>query len=116
MGGYTLKALRIAIHGKYLLFRSIDHLVYSSRFEEFFKENPNIAVELVNGQTRYVKKRMDKFYVDNLSYKKLRYLASSLKIINYSRMSKAQLEKAIDKRRDEISDLNKTKRNEVVSD
>lgn len=109
MGGYTLRALRVAIHNKCLLYRSIDHLVKTKRFEEFFLENPNVVTDLLNGQTRHVKRRIEKYFENNLSYVKLRYLASSLKIINYSRMSKRQLEKAIEKRRNELSDHSKTK-------
>lgn len=109
MGGYTLRALRVAIHNKYLLYRSINHLVKTRRFEEFFRENSNVVTDLLNGQIRYVKRRIEIYFEDDLSYTKLRYLASSLKIVNYSRMSKRQLEKAIEKRRDELSNHNKTK-------
>ena len=101
--------LRVLIHNKYLLYRSIDHLVQSERFEAFYKENSNVSIDLIHGQTRYVKRRLELFYDNDLSYSKLRYLASSLKIVNYSRMSKSQLEKAIDKKRTELSNQSKIK-------
>lgn len=108
MGGYTLIALRVIIHNKYLLYRSIDHLVKTKRFEEFYKKNSNVAIDLLNGQTKYTKNRIEKYFDNDSSYLKLRFLASSLKIINYSRMSKRQLEKAIDKRRNELRDHSQT--------
>lgn len=109
MGRYSLKALRLAVHSRYLMYRAIERLVHSDRFAEFYKNNENVAKELLEGRTRYVKIKMKEYYKDDLSYIKLRFLASSLQITNYSRMSKGQLERAIDKRRTEISNSSEKK-------
>lgn len=99
MGADTLRELRFAIHRLSLKFRAIDHLVYSDRFKEFFEKH-DVSDLLKAGKLNEVKKQIEEYYGEELTYKKLRYIAASMQIPNYSRMSKEQLEKNIDKKRD----------------
>lgn len=99
MGTNTLNELRFAIHKTYLRFRAIDHLVYSDKFKDFFEEH-DVSELLKEGKLDEVRNQMSEYYGEELSYKKLRYIAASMQIPNYSRMSKGQMEKKIDEKRD----------------
>lgn len=97
LGTNTLAELRGAIHGLHLRYRAIDHLVYGSRFKEFFEKH-DVSDLLKAGKLNEVRKQMEEYYGEELTYKKLRYKAAAMHIPNYSRMSKEQLEKNIDEK------------------
>ena len=104
-------SLRRHTHDEYLKARSMDRLIGTVRFWDFYRASDKktlIRNYIYLRNLFKVKQMMEEYYKDDQTWYQLRRTASSLHIVNYSRMGKAQLEKAIDKRRIEISNNQKS--------